>query len=67
MAMSMILTVPDEIAQAVRELSKASGAAPEAILVSALQAHFPPIPDELRAEFEAWEQASDEDDAKLGL
>lgn len=61
--MSLVLTVPDEIADAAKALSQRSGASPEELLLRALRAHFPPIPAELIAEFDAWEQASDTDEA----
>jgi len=60
-ALSLLLTVPDEIATAARELSHRSGSSPEELLLRALRAHFPPIPAELAEEFDAWEQASDHD------
>ena len=63
--MSLVLTVPDEIAQAVEELAQRSGETPEKILINALSAHFPPIPVELQAEFDALERASDEDFASI--
>jgi len=63
--MSLILTVPDEIAAAAAELAQRSGETPERILLNALWAHFPPIPTELQAEFDALEQASDQDFARL--
>jgi hypothetical protein len=58
---SLTLLVPDEIAEAAQELSQRYGQTPEQLLLQALRAHFPPIPDALRAEFEALERASDED------
>jgi predicted transcriptional regulator len=64
-AMSLTITVPDEIARAAEELATASGESPEALLIRALQAHFPPLPRELQDEFDAWERASDEDMARL--
>jgi ferric-dicitrate binding protein FerR (iron transport regulator) len=57
----MTLTVPEEIAESARLLAEREGMSPEALLLRALEAHFPPLPMELRAEFDAWEQASDED------
>ena len=63
--MSLVLTVPDAIAQAAEELAQRCGETPERILLNALWAHFPPIPLELQAEFDALEQASDEDFARL--
>jgi hypothetical protein len=59
------ITVPDEIAEAAEALAKIEGASPEALLLDALRAHFPPVPTELQEEFEAWERASDEDMARL--
>ena len=63
--MSIVLTVPDEIALAAEELSSRSGETPESILLNALSAHFPVIPADLQAEFDALEQASDEDFLKV--
>ena len=63
--MSLTITVPDEIARAVDALAKASGESPQALLIQALQAHFPPLPPELQEEFDAWERTSDEDMARL--
>ena len=59
--MSLLLTVPDEIVDAVSELSHRSGETPEELLLRALRAHFPQIPTRLVEEFSAWEQASDFD------
>ncbi len=59
--MSLMLTVPDEIAHAAEALAQRSGETPERILLNALWAHFPLLPAELQAEFAALEQASDED------
>lgn len=59
--MSMTLTVPDDIAQAAQVIAKANGTTAESLLLRALAAHFPPVPEELQAEFDAWEAASDED------
>jgi predicted transcriptional regulator len=61
----MTIKLPDEIAQAVDALAKASGESADRIVISALRAHFPPVAPELLAEFEAWEQASEEDAARL--
>jgi predicted transcriptional regulator len=63
--MSISIELPDEIAKAVEQLSRASGRPPEQIVIDALSAHFPPISQDLRDEFEAWEKASEEDAAKL--
>lgn len=63
--MALTLTVPDEIAQAAQEMAQAAGLTPETLLLQALHAHFPPVPDALQAEFEAWDAASDEDMARL--
>lgn len=63
--MALTITVPDEIAQAARELAEAEGTSAESLLLAALRAHFPPVPPELQEEFDAWERASDEDMAKL--
>jgi hypothetical protein len=61
----MILTIPDEIAQSALSVASGSATSAEQLLLQALQAHFPPISNELQAEFDAWEQASDEDMARL--
>ena len=61
----MTIKLPDEIAQAVDELSKASGEPADRIVISALRAHFPPVNPQLLEEFESWEQASEEDAARL--
>ncbi|MGH2351474.1 MAG: hypothetical protein ACRDI2_18015 [Chloroflexota bacterium] len=63
--MSLTITVPDDVARAAEALAEDSGASAQELLVRALQAHFPPISDDLQAEFDAWEQASDEDMARL--
>ena len=59
--MSLMLSVPDEIAFTVREVSQRTGTPAETLLLSALRAHFPPIPEALQVEFDALELASDED------
>ncbi len=61
----MTLTIPDDIAQSALSAASGSEASAEHLLLQALQAHFPPISRELQAEFDAWEQASDEDMARL--
>ena len=61
----MTLTVPDEIAQSAQEMAASAGGSAEHLLLQALYAHFPPVSPELQAEFDAWEQASDEDMARL--
>jgi hypothetical protein len=63
--MSLTLTVPEEIAAAAEQLAATSGTTPEALLIAALKAHFPPVPLALQEEFEAWERASDEDMARI--
>lgn len=63
--MGMIIDVPDEIAHAAKLMAKDAGCLPEQLLIQALHAHFPPITDELKAEFDAWSAASDEDAAGL--
>jgi hypothetical protein len=63
--MTLTITIPDEIARAAKVLAKQSGESPEALLIRALQAHFPVLPPELQEEFDAWERASDEDMARL--
>jgi hypothetical protein len=63
--MSLILTIPDEIAHMVEEIAQRSGQTPERLLLDALRAHFPPISAELQAEFDALERASDEDLARF--
>jgi hypothetical protein len=57
----MTIQVPADVANAVEEVSKASGADPQQLLLDALKAHFPPLPPELKAELDAWNLASDED------
>jgi hypothetical protein len=57
----MILTIPENIADAVNALAARTGASSETLLLNALQAHFPPTPFELQSELDAWNQASDED------
>ena len=64
--MAMNITIPDEIAQAAEALARDTGSSAERVLVEALKAHFPPIPPELQAEFDAWERASDQDGALVG-
>ncbi len=59
--MSITLTVPDEIADSAAAVAARCGIQTERLLMDALRAHFPPIPSELRAEFDALERASDED------
>lgn len=59
--MSLTLNVPDEIADALEVLSQRSGKTPGELILRALRAHFPPIPEALQAEFDALERASDED------
>ncbi len=61
--MSLTLTIPDEMARDARAIARDSGDTVEGLLLRALQAHFPPLPPDLKAEFDAWEQASDEDSA----
>jgi hypothetical protein len=61
----LIITVPDDIAREAEAIAQRSGTTAQELLIQALQAHFPPLSPELRAEFDAWEQASDEDMAKL--
>lgn len=63
--MPLILTVPDEIAQAAEAMARNSGVSAERLLLDALHARFPAVPPELQAEFAAWEQASDEDFARF--
>ena len=61
--MSLTLTIPEEMAREAQKIASASGDTAEGLLLRALQAHFPPLPPDLKAEFDAWEQASDEDSA----
>ena len=63
--MSLTIEVPEEIVRAAAVLAQRAGTTPEALLIDALKAHFPPVPSELQEEFDAWERASDEDMAKL--
>ena len=64
-AVSLTLAVPDDIAQAAQHIAAATGTSPEALLLAALKAHFPPVTPELQEEFDAWERASDEDTDQL--
>ncbi len=59
--MGMTITVPDDLAESIEQVSRRSGEAAERLVLTALRAHFPPIPDELRDEFDALEHASDDD------
>ncbi len=61
----MTLTIPEDIARSAQSVAAGSSSSAEQLLLQALQAHFPPISSELQAEFDAWEQASDEDMARL--
>jgi hypothetical protein len=61
----MTLTVPDEIALPAQELAASTGESAENLFLQTLYAHFPPASPELQAEFDAWEQASDEDMIRL--
>ena len=63
--MPLTITVPEDIARAAEALAETSGTSVEDLLIQALQAHFPPVSPELQAEFDAWEQASDEDMARV--
>jgi hypothetical protein len=63
--MTITLSVPDDIAAAAQQLVDDTGQTAEQLLLDALWAHFPPIPTELRAEFDALELASDEDFARF--
>ena len=59
--MSYIITIPDDIANAAALIAQRSGQSQESLLLNALRVHFPPVSAELQAEFDALEQASDED------
>ena len=59
--MSVVLRVPNDIATAAGRVAQRAGVDPEQIMLNALRDRFSPIPRELQAEFEALEQASDED------
>jgi hypothetical protein len=61
----MTLTIPDDIARSALSAASGSTISAEQLLLQALQAHFPPVSADLQAEFDAWEQASDEDMARL--
>ena len=61
----MTLTIPDDIARSALSVAAGSSSSAEQLLLQALQAHFPPVSDALQDEFNAWEQASDEDMARL--
>jgi hypothetical protein len=60
-SMRMTLSVPADIADAARDAAEKNGDIPEQLLIDALRAYFPPIPQALKQEFEALERASDED------
>lgn len=57
----MTLTVPNDIAEAATTLAHARNTTAAPLLLQALAAHFPPLPDDLHEEFEMWEADSDED------
>lgn len=59
--MSYTLAVPDDIAEAAEEMAQRCGQSKESLLLNVLRVHFPLIPAELQEEFDALEQASDED------
>ncbi len=61
----MTLSIPQDIAQAAQDMASHTGTTAEHLLLQALQAHFPPLTPELQSEFDAWEQASDDDMARL--
>ena len=63
--MPLTLEIPEDIAESAREVATRAGKPAEKLLIEALRAHFPPISDELRAEFEEWELASEEDIANF--
>ncbi len=56
----MTLTVPDEIAHSAQKLAAGTDASAEALLLQALYTHFPPVSPELQAEFDAWDEISEE-------
>lgn len=59
--MPMTVIVPDEIARAAERMARKAGTSANHLVLQALRAHFPPIPDALQVEFDAMERASDED------
>ena len=61
----MTLTIPDDIARSVLSVAAGSPSSAEELLLQALQAHFPPVSSDLQSELDAWEQASDEDMARM--
>ena len=63
--MPLTLNVPDDIAAAVEHMAKDTGSTAEELILGALKAHFPPIPDDLKTELDAWDRASDEDFARF--
>lgn len=63
--MSLTLIIPDEIAQAAEQMAKSSGSSTEAVLLKALETYFPPVSPELQSEFDAWNDASDEDSIRF--
>jgi mRNA interferase MazF len=62
---TLTLAVPEEIAQAAKQVAQRTGSSPETVLIQALRAHFPPVSTELQAELDAWNAASDEDLARF--
>ncbi len=65
--MPVVVNIPDDIAESANRIAKNMGITTEHLLIDALRAHFPPISDALRDEFDALERASDEDLARLEL
>ena len=65
--MRITLEVPDELAESVEDFARTRGVSRDTVVTDALRACFPPMSSELRAELDAWQAASEEDAAKLGL
>ncbi|RYG26910.1 hypothetical protein EON82_01460 [bacterium] len=65
--MRITLDVPDELAESVEDFARTRGLSRDVVVADALRACFPPMSVELRAELDAWQAASEEDAAKLGL
>jgi hypothetical protein len=61
----MELAIPEAIAIEARKAAQKSGTCAETVLLEVLRVHFPPLPDALAVEFEAWDRAADEDSARV--
>ena len=63
--MSISLAVPTSIAIPFQEFALHSGQNVELLMLAVLKTHFPELPSGLKAEFDALNQASDQDMAKV--